>query len=233
MPPAAAPHSNSFRTPRPDFALILLLGSYDPRTREVLLRAKVALAEGLAAEPWIAVPVLLDDVEFYRELHPTPGEPPLEVIAERSTAGFTVYMIREDVLVDVIDGQCASRQFEPRVELQLRQSSGARLTKLSLLEKVQALARSRSLTFLIRDSELTRGGEYIELAYLLGQGHSPPGRMWFLKREGFALSEMASVALDEFGIHMRSYRSTKSLQDQIVRLARLHATRTYPGEPRN
>ena len=90
--------------------------------------------------------------------------------------------------------------------------------KLQVLEKLEILAKDAALIFVIRHRELTRGGEYIELAYLATAVES--NKMWLMKREGVPLSTMVLEFLDSLGINMRTYSTQRELIAEAVRILR-------------
>jgi hypothetical protein len=73
---------------------------------------------------------------------------------------------------------------------------------------------------LVRHKEETRGGEYIELAFLLGTGTLNSSKVFFLKKEGFDMSEMGWELLDFYGVNFRSYKDEDYLCNEMVRLIR-------------
>lgn len=66
-------------------------------------------------------------------------------------------------------------------------------SKLTILQKLHLHYLIMSVSFFIHDSELTRAGEYVELTHLVMSEIEDIGRkeVFFMKREGFPLSEMA------------------------------------------
>lgn len=92
--------------------------------------------------------------------------------------------------------------------------------KLPILEKLKHLSFSASLLFLVRHRGLTRGGEYIELVYLLGESRMDPSKVYFLKKEGIDLSEMVKEILNRFRINFRSYRNENELCSEAISIAK-------------
>ncbi len=72
---------------------------------------------------------------------------------------------------------------------------------------------------MVRDQELTRGGEYIELGVLLSMGLDP-SKVYFFKKEGIDLSEMTWELLDQYKINMRPYKDPEFLSREAVRITR-------------
>jgi hypothetical protein len=165
--------------------LILLLGSYDTKTKEVLNRVKREIAKYSTYLPEHIVPLLLEDVELYRCWRP----PETEIIVERFDSRATVMLLEHGVLTDVWDIDAETLE---DIDLELRRM-GYECVRLPVMVKLQLLANVSFLVFLLRHMELTRGGEYIELAFLLGK-RLDPCKVYFLLRQGIEVSTMVDEA---------------------------------------
>lgn len=75
------------------------------------------------------------------------------------------------------------------------------------------------LVFLIRDQELTRGGEYIELGLLL-LVKLDSSKIHFFKKEGIELSEMTWEILDLYKTNIRPCKDQEFLLRETVRITR-------------
>lgn len=71
---------------------------------------------------------------------------------------------------------------------------------------------------MLRHRELTRGGEYIELVYLLGRGVLSPLKVYFFKKDGFNLSEMAWKIFNHHEVQFRSYTDEVGLNREAIRI---------------
>jgi hypothetical protein len=89
---------------------------------------------------------------------------------------------------------------------------------LPIIQTLEQLTRIASLMFVLRHHELTRGGEYIELVYLLGRGFLSPLKVYFLKKEGFNLSEMAWEIFNRHNVQFRSYTDEAGLNREAIRI---------------
>jgi hypothetical protein len=96
---------------------------------------------------------------------------------------------------------------------------GSTFSKLPIIEKLRQLADASTLTLLIRHKELTRGGEYIELAFLLGSKSQPPKTV-FLSKTNVEISEMVWELLDYHGVNFRQYKNEHYLATESIRLIR-------------
>lgn len=99
--------------------------------------------------------------------------------------------------------------------------------KPPILTELEHISKMTTLTFVIRDRELTRGGEYIELVYLLDNAFLDPQRTFFVKREDFSLSSMAWEILDLHNVQFRSYRKEQDLHIEAIRIFSHYLERVY------
>jgi len=79
------------------------------------------------------------------------------------------------------------------------------------------LAYATSLIFVIRHLELTRGGEYIELTFLLGKGLNPR-KVYMLINKNIEISTMLKELIDNTKINLRTYKDKTELLDTIRRI---------------
>jgi len=90
---------------------------------------------------------------------------------------------------------------------------------MPVLEKLQIVHDISLCTFILRHIEETRGGEYIELAYLLTT-RKRGEKIWFFKKEGIHLSVMVKELLDAWGVNFRTYKTVEDLIEEAVRIVR-------------
>lgn len=101
-----------------------------------------------------------------------------------------------------------------------RTTYGVLVHRLPIIAKLSALSIGAPLTFLVRDQELTRGGEYIEMAFLLGLGsYRGVNRFWFIARNDVQLSTMADELLDMYSVPKRTYHTVEELEKLVLRVA--------------
>ncbi|MDG6950882.1 MAG: hypothetical protein JRN12_03435 [Nitrososphaerota archaeon] len=199
--------------------IILLLGSYDPQTKPILVDLKETLEEASVTRSDQVSAWLLDEIEIYRfDLN---GRS-VFVFAEIYEGGVALSVIDGLQMVDSKDFQGKNKaQVDETVAEYLEEHYAQRAyTKLSLLEKLEELSQSSSLVFLVRDQELTRGGEYIELGFLLTTRpfRLAPSKVHFFKREGITLSEMAWEILNLYKINRHSYADKAFLLREATRI---------------
>lgn len=204
--------------------MVLILGSYDHETKPALVTLKSCLASGLMSEEWTALVVLVDDIDVYKIDVPESTES-LFVISETAETGLSLFVVRSRLLVDAVDMGRSTEDVDHVVAGFVSERYAGTVLKLPILDKVTVLASIMQVAFLVRHVELTRGGEYIELAYLIGLERASGGKLWFLKREGFELSSMAWEILDKFGVQMRSYINVEGMCAEALRVVRNLALR--------
>lgn len=209
--------------------MVLILGSFDKETKPALLALKSVLARGLMSEEWAALVVLLDDVEIYKLDVPDSAVSRF-VISEAVDSGLSLFLISDRKFEDAVDIGTPGEETDAVVARFVRERFDGTVLKLGILDKVGVLAQIMEVAYLVRHVELTRGGEYIELAFLIGLERTSHGKIWFMKREGFDLSQMAWEILDKFGVHMRSYRDTDGLCAEALRIARYQSV-GHGGSP--
>lgn len=204
------------------FHIILLLGSYDSLTSKILSRLKENLSKEFMYYPDNILIFLIDNIEIYtiniKDEHRPDAK--LIVIAEKYDHKLTLFTTDGQQIVNAEDLQI-DQDVDQIVGQYIKKNHNiTTFFRHPILEKLKILATATSLTFLIRHRDLTRGGEYIELAYLLGTGIIQPSKLYFLKREGFDLSSMALEILDQYGIISRSYKNEKSSNREAVRIVK-------------
>jgi len=90
-----------------------------------------------------------------------------------------------------------------------------KFNRLPVFDKLDVLMRNAKVIFLLRDKEETRGGEYLELMHALFRGHAE--KIWFLKKNGIALSAMLMEYLDKYEVKMRTYQGRRDLDSAVIR----------------
>jgi len=189
--------------------IVLILGSYDDETKRVLLAVKEEIAKmSTYYSEYVLIPLLLEDIEIYR------CEDNTLAIVERYGDKYTVMVMdARGELVEVNDLPVATLE---EVEEYLRNDLGlASPCRLPILEKMHTLANSSFLIITIRHVELTRCGEYIELAYLLSRG-LPPSKIVILVNKNIHVSTMLKELIRAFHAYWEEYSNLEDLLN-IVR----------------
>jgi len=198
--------------------VVLILGSYDPETKELLKRVREELAKlASVLEHVYLLPILLEQVELYE------SDGPLFLVEydeDRDRATLMAYDDEKGILLDMHELMIGGRSgLDMAVyEAIKKHYPDTRLYhKLPVMDKLQVLASANCLVFLIRHKEKTRGGEYIEFGFLTGAG-LPPRNIYFIHREGIRVSEMVYELMDYFGVNLRTYRELDDLLREVRRI---------------
>lgn len=193
--------------PQP-IVIILLLGSYDPKTESILENLKEGIVKNFSGDNVYAL--LLDAVEEYLA-------DDFEILTELINEDkVTLFIFQHNQLTDVNDIKLEG-ELDPTVYNFLKQKYNIeKINKLPIFEKFDILMQIAKTIFLIRHKEETRGGEYLELMHALFRGHSE--KMWFFKRNSIELSAMLMEYLDKFKVKMRTYRKEQDLTTALTRI---------------
>ena len=79
------------------------------------------------------------------------------------------------------------------------------------------MARFAELVLLLRHEELTRGGEYIGLMFLLDRGLEPR-KLFFIWNKNIPLSTMLKEALNNYNFNFRYYEDEEDLLEEVSRI---------------
>lgn len=209
--------------------VILLLGSYDPKTKALLYDLRECLLKNFMDHPDQFLILLLDNLEVFTAsgVNENGSMENMILLAERYDANrVSMYRIHEDFIADEEDIILGSAT---DVVGGINEYLGKNYTetsfhKVTILEELKFISGRASLTFLIREFELTRGGEYIELVYLLANNLNP-SQIIVMKKELLDLSEMAWEVLDSYNVNMRTYKDNNSLCSEVTRIMNNHILR--------
>lgn len=196
--------------------IVLILGSFDDETKEVLNALKneiIRLFSGLDLYCF-----LLDDLELYAS---TDGE--YGVLVELySLDSITLFLFdnREKILlhtedIKVIRDNIASETFEFLKNWcnKMGKVSPEGLIRQTFFMKLELLFRASKIILVIRHKEETRGGEYIELAYGIREYRD---KFYFFANNGISVSTMVDELLNKFNVQKRSYGDNKDLVKQVL-----------------
>ena len=196
--------------------IVLLLGSFDEETKEVLNVVKnetIKLFSGLDLYCF-----LLDNLELYAS---TEGEYGI-LIEQYSPDSITVFIFdnREKILLHTEDIKLTSdnialetSEFLKNWCTKMNRVLPQNLIKQTIFMKLDLLFRASKIILLIRHKEETRGGEYIELAYGIREYHD---KFYFFAKDGVLLSIMIDEILKKFNVQKRNYIDKKNLIERIL-----------------
>lgn len=154
--------------------------------------------------------ILLEDIEIYGC-----RKDDREYILMIEGGGLpAAYLFHLHELTDIIPissgGENGAKEAAEKMGLEL-------ITKIPILDKLKTLSAYACLILLIRERELTRGGEYIELAFLLETG-TPPQKIKFIWNQKTPISTMVKELLAKYGFTIHTYKDQKTLQQEIHRI---------------
>jgi hypothetical protein len=192
--------------PNSKYWMILLLGSYDPKTEQVLYNLREQITKDFMGLNDVVLVLLLNKIEVYIVDYIDSGTNE----RKKFTLIFKIYEAKKATLYRLEKSSIAEVQ-----DISLLSESGnvdqdivnhlkmeyeiEDIVKLEIMEKLDFMGSSAKWFFLLGIEKLTRGGEYVELVYLLEKVN--PGKNFFLKKEGFDLSTMTLEILDNQGVY--------------------------------
>lgn len=186
---------------------ILLLGSYDPHTKSLLNSIKEFIAKKFQEEIYGTI---LEDVEIY-----ICDEKGYAVLVEKEKPIAYIFYLNK--ILDVLSLKSGD-DFERSLREILKEKHGVNIEfRLPILRKLQELAKFSKPILIVRERELTRGGEYVELAFLLLEG-TDTSKIVFLWNNKVDISSMVKELLDACNFNFRPYSSEKELLDEVYRL---------------
>lgn len=189
---------------------VLLLGSYDSDTKNLLDAIKQKIAETYAGEGVYAI--LLDEVELYDTKE-------CFVLVERwSKENVSVHIFLHDGELEESYELNVTEEapIDEAVKDLLQKEYGITdVTKVTIFDKLGLLTKATRSILLVRDKEETRGGEIAELIYCIMMGYS--SKVCMFKREGFDFSSMLMEFLDQLKVIIRTYRDRNGLIECVLR----------------
>lgn len=190
-------------------SIVLLLGSYDKKTKKILDSLKEEIAKTYSGR---VLAFLLSNLDLYET-------DKFQVLTEtEENISTTVYIFDNTGLQEVYDIPLKLGDDQSQVlynSLKNKFSIG-KIQKTTTAKKFDYLLTASEVIFLIRNKEETRGGEYVELMLSLLEQNAPD--VWFFKKEGIHISSMLMEYLDKFGVIMRPYFDTEELAIGIIRV---------------
>ena len=188
---------------------LLLLGSYDPKTRNLMNCLKDELLKRLVSQKilvWI-----LDELEVYR----FNGRLAIAEFWDENKA--SIYIERDGDIAEVYEITLKHTPYDEAVYQFLRKELKAEsFERFPIFEKLKTLFSFSLVNVVIRDREETRGGELIELAYALMSGYAD--KTWLFTKRCIKISTMVESILIQAGSHMMNYRDETDLLEKVLEL---------------
>ncbi len=151
--------------------------------------------------------ILLEDIEIYRCIK---NDENYILIIEGGLFPMA-YLFNLVTLVNVIPLRSGSEQGAKEAGRELSVTLRGRLP---ILEKLRNLLIPTCLIIIVRHKELTRGGEYIELTFLLDRG-AQPQKIKFLWNKDIPMSTMIKELLAAYGFAIHSYTDEEEMKDEV------------------
>lgn len=191
-------------------SIVLLLGSYDKKTKLILDMVKEEIAKNYSGE---VLAFVLSNLDLY-------DTDKFQVLTEtEENIRTTVYIFDSNGFIqEVYDLPLTAGQDQSEVVYTSLKNKFdiSKIQKMTTAKKFEHLLTAAQVVFLIRDKEETRGGEYVELMLALFQENQP--NLWFFKKEGIHLSSMLMEYMDMFKIIMRTYFDISELKLSVIRV---------------
>ncbi|MFB3889577.1 MAG: hypothetical protein ACE14S_08805 [Candidatus Bathyarchaeia archaeon] len=187
----------------------MLLGSYDKRTKFILNGIKQEIAKFSSGKIFVGVLSNLNILDTDK----------FQVLTETEEGKqVSLFIIKDGYFEEAYDLPLVAGQNEDEVvrEFLVKKYGVSGVTKQPPAVKLDTLMRAAEKIFLIREKTETRGGEYVELMYVLEKGFAT--KVWFFKREAVKISTMLMEFMDMFEVLMRPYFSLSDLNLSIVRI---------------
>lgn len=149
----------------------------------------------------------------------------LRILAEVSKGEATLYIFSGSELFDV-----RSIPTGREVRLAVRNWIQSTFSTTSfyenpVLDKLEQAYSGAVCSIVIRHLSKTRGGEYVELGYLLGKVGNK--ELAFLSKSGVELSTMANEVLQTFGVTASTYRNLSTLTREVEGITRHAIARSF------
>jgi hypothetical protein len=196
---------------------VLILGSYDGDTKRLIYELKEEVSKRHGRNDVYSL--VLDKVEIFD------CDNAIQVITELYESTLTLMIFRGTELVDIDEiANVTEPQIEEKAMTHLNSHHGSkRVQKFTVLNKLDLLMRFSASICVIREKELTRGGEYCELVHALARDYEK--KIVFLYNKNVTLSGMLKEYLDGFKVAMRAYSDTEPFIDEAMRFIEY---RIYP-----
>jgi hypothetical protein len=204
---------------------ILLLGSYDDQTINILHQLRLNLNETF--QRYSCTTLLLENMDVYISLDPQIGD--YSLFFENVGTGGVVTIIREKTKPVEILSYKNEEDFKTNIGKDAGLIDFKNFRKVSELEKVLILNDWADVVYLIKELESTRGGELIELTYLLynlqNRTNVDPLKYEFFYKKNIEISTMMKEIVSNNKIIPQEYELTDQLNDKVIEITKKHISR--------
>lgn len=205
---------------------ILLLGSYDDQTKAFLHQLRNDLNERF--QRYASITLMLENMDIY--ISPDPQVHDYSIFFEREgKEEAVVTFIKEKTKPIEIISYSNEEEFKKNIGKDSGNVDFRQFRKVSELEKVSILNDWADLTYLVKELELTRGGDLVELTYLLhkhaGKTNIDPLKFEFFYKNGIEISTMIKEIVANNKIVPQKYTSYDELRDISIKTTERHISR--------
>lgn len=190
--------------------LVLLLGSYDPKTREILDGMKKRLVTTFHSEDLFVF--VMDSVRSFI------AGPYQILVEELNEKHSTIFLFEQGELSEVEEIMTNGALEDALARYVEEHYEDLPISEQPIFDKLATISFASKATILIKDQEETRGGELVELSYLAMKFSSE--KFWFLKRTDISLSTMVKELLTMLHVGFRVYSSREELEQETIRIVR-------------
>jgi hypothetical protein len=187
---------------------ILLLGSYDSQTKSLLRSLRNRFNEIFAR--YECFTILLENLDVYVS---TKQDESIIVLFDREDDMLQCTIIKENKIEETID--IPAENFENYLGSGTGVIAYNHLRKITELEKINTLSTWSDLIIVIKHLENTRGGELVELTYLLFQKYTfsnmDPFKYIFLHQKDMFISTMVNELLALHKVNKIQYKDEADL----------------------
>lgn len=193
---------------------MLLLGSYDATTKKILRNVRNNLNESFTR--YSCYTILLENLDVF--VSTTIKEPSYFILLEREEEEISCTILSSST--KIIETLMFKNQeaFNKYIGHEARIIDYGKFRKMSELSKIKMLDTWADLVYVIRDKEETRGGELVELTYLLHNRSEigDPGKYAIFYRKGISISTMLKEIIGMHRVATIDYVSEVELVDKFI-----------------
>lgn len=202
---------------------ILLLGSYDKETKPILRNLRKILNEKF--ERYVCTTVLLENIDIHKS---SIEGIDIQLFIEKEDSQITMTIVRNgNQILERLDVD--ESEFSSTIGEKSKLIDYTKFRKLNQLEKVGLLNEWADIAYTIKHNELTRGGELVELTYILftnaKRANIDAFKYNIFFQSNIVISSMLEEIVKNFRIDTISYTDYPSLEEMAIQTTRNHIAR--------
>lgn len=204
---------------------VLLLGSYDDTTKEILHNLQSDLDKWF--ERYSCTTLLLENLEVHVSLSTAANDYSL-FFEKDGRSGVCMILKDKTKPIERIEYE-DEEDFRNKLGIGSGTIDFKQFRQVTELEKVAILNEWADVVYLIKHLENTRGGELVELTYLLSRrtmkSNHDPLKYEFFYKHGIAISTMVKEIVANNKIAPLEYDDYNSLRDTALKITSRHISR--------